>query len=284
MLSIVVSHILTKEQVLRDLQQQVVSIDGDNNVVTFNSVDDFVQTFLKVNEENIFLREKNDSYFEDITSLKTELKEKNALLEKKSKALDAVPAMVFSDVGLSVNGEDIHVKKQRSMLTIDNTEYFCRDFLNVLLGDNQQMTLKDHTLYIGRIIAEKESLLEQYVNDSKNISVVENIRDSYGHMHSKALDIYTYWRKAHIIFSLKNQYSMMKFKLVAAEDAKLERKGNIFIYADQELVYTSPDLSKTMEEVFVEVPINNCSLLTISYAGDDGMDCIMSEPEVFNEE
>lgn len=284
LISLVVSHVLTKEQVFRDLQQQVVSINGDNNVVTFNSVDDFVQSFLKVNDENVILREKNDSYFEDIINLKAELKEKNAILKENSEALNAVPAMTFSDVGLSVNGEDINVKKLNSMLAINNTEYFSRDFLKGFLRDDQQMTLKDGILYIGRVIAEKASLFDQYVNDGKNISIVESARDSFGEMHSKSLEIFTHSRKSHIIFSLQNRYSMMKFKLVASENAKLNRKGNIIIYADQELVYTSPDISKTMEEISKEIPINHCSLLTITYVGDTSMDCIMSDIEVYNEE
>ena len=58
----------------------------------------------------------------------------------------------------------------------------------------------------------------------------------------------------------------------------------ITIKADDDVVYTSPSLNKKTEAYTeIDVPINNCKLITIEYSTDSwSNDCILSDVIVYN--
>ena len=61
-------------------------------------------------------------------------------------------------------------------------------------------------------------------------------------------------------------------------------EGIFTIKADDVVIYTSPTLIKTTNPYEIDIPINNCSLLTFEYdtKGQYEFDCVISDAVVYN--
>lgn len=103
-----------------------------------------------------------------------------------------------------------------------------------------------------------------------------------GNAYSNTLRFNT---SGNIIYVLNGEYSLMKFTISICETAVIDKEGIITIKADDDIVYTSPSLNKKTEAYTkIDVPINNCKLLTIEYSTNSwDNDCIMSDIVVYNE-
>ena len=86
------------------IMSKIVNIDGDNNTVVFNDIDDFIDNYVQVVKDNNKLNEQNTQYFDE----NRELKEKNEKLISQSANKDDYN---FSSVGLSIDGEKIAFDK-----------------------------------------------------------------------------------------------------------------------------------------------------------------------------
>lgn len=62
------------------IMSKIVNIDGDNNTVVFNDIDDFIDNYVQVVKDNNKLNEQNSKYFDE----NKELKEKNEELISQS--------------------------------------------------------------------------------------------------------------------------------------------------------------------------------------------------------
>lgn len=263
-----------EENAVQQLYSQITTINGNNNTVTVNSVDEFVTQYNKLLNENETLKSQNSQYFSDYT----EQKNINNNLELQ---LGERPVVTYENIGLCINGEDIPINKQNSIVIIDGREYYSKELAESFLDDTQNITIKEDTLFIGKVIADKASLFDQHIHDALFAEIVNTSKDAFGNSHSNVL----YFNDAQyhkIIFALNKEYSLLKMKFVPSEDSKIDNYGNLIIYADKDPVRSFDNLNKESSPFEDEIPINNCTLLTIEYNSGFNNQFLIYDAIVYN--
>lgn len=259
------------------IKSQLVNIEGNNNSVVINDVDDLVKEYNNVLSKNETLEAQNTSYFNDLTDAENKI-------ESLESQIGDVPQISFNNLGLMLDAQDVSINKNNSMVTIDGKEYFSKEIIEKLLPEGKNMTIKDGTIFIGTVAVDKASLYEQKIMNQSNIYMIDTVTDSYGNIYSNVLYCRsTYTGKKEIIYVLDNKYSLLQITLAIRDDAKLDKKGILTIKADNEVVYTSNNLDKKTQPFTIEVAINNCQLLTLEYDCNlDNNDCIIADAILYN--
>lgn len=267
-----------EKNAIQQLYNQVTTVNGNNNIVTVNSVDEFITQYNKLLNENETLKAQNSQYFADYT----EQKNINNNLQSQ---LDERPAVSYNSVGLCVDTDNILLNTNNSMVTIDGIDYFSKEIVESLIPYDKNITIKNDTMFVGRVVADKTNLFSFDPMDYSNISLIDSITDSYGNNYSHVLYTRTsYTGSKYIIYPLNRKFSLMKMTVAIRDDADINSTGILTIKADDDVVYTSDSLYKKMEPFTeIDIPINNCNLLTIEYAPSSfNIDCIISNAEVYN--
>jgi len=264
------------------VQSQIANVNGDGNTVTMNDVNDLVNSYNDLIEENETLKEQNEQYFNDYKTIK---EEKDSLQEEKNSLttqLQDSPDIQFKNLGLCINGKNININKKNSHVVINGVDYFSKDFVNSLVDKNTSIAIKDDTMYLGRIVADKEKLFSQRVVDSYGFKIIDSITDSYGNTHSNA-GKFSYSNSV-VYFNLNEKFSLLRLKIAIDETSYSDYTGIITIIADEEIVYTSDELDKvkTNEIVEEDIHVNNCTLLEIRFEGEGGIYPIIYDAEVYN--
>lgn len=256
----------------------VINITGNDNEVTINSIKYLVDEYQRLQSQNQSLLDQNSQYFSDLSEANYQV---NTLQAK----VNDIPSINFSNLSLTIDAQDIPINKNNSMVTIDVRDYFSREIIESLITNEQNFTIKDDTIFIGKVIAEKANLFEQKVMHQYGCEIQDTATDSYGNIYTNMLFMKTPFSQNHdyIIYVLNNQYSLLRFSGAIRDSAQLNRKGILTIKADDQVVYTSNSLNKKTE-LFTEVdiPINYCTLLTIEYDSEGYNGCIMSDAIVYN--
>lgn len=230
-----------------------VNIVGNENEITVNDIENFMSNYQDVLKQKESLLAQNAKYFDDLIDANDKIEE----LEVK---MNKVPSLNYYNLGLSINAQDISINKNNSMIIIDGREYFSKEITEKLLSENQNMTIKDDTLFIGKVVADKANLTEKWVVDSNRCEMVDSIKDSYGNIHTNALSFYA--SSGNIIYNLNSEYSNFKFTIATSETRDIEGNVNVTIKADDEIIF-SEDIDKKIEEISCDIPLNNCNILTI---------------------
>lgn len=264
---------------INEVLGNVVNITGNDNEVTVNNIKDLVDEYQRLQSQNKSLLDQNSKYFSDLTEANYQV---NAL---QSKAND-MPSINFNNLSLSIDARDIPINKNNSMVTIDGKDYFSKEIIEKLIPNNQNMTIKDDTLFIGKVIAVKANLYNQRVVDSFIYDNVDNIVDSYGNIHTNTLCFnpsYYNSRDAYVVFNLDNKFNYLDMSISISENTQANSHGILIIKADDNVVYTSEQLVLTTKPFSIKnIPINNCSLLTINYNYNGFNQCIISDAIVYN--
>lgn len=274
----VVAAILGKnwgeKNAVQQLFSQVTTVNGDNNTVTINSVDDFIAQYNKLLNENETLKAQNSQYFSDYTEQKN-------ISNSLESQLNERPIVSYNNLGLCIDAEDITINRNSSMVTIDGREYLSKEMAEKLLPDNHNMTIKDNTLFIGRVVADRANLIDQNVlNRSDHLSFKYTGNDSYGNIRSDSISNNYYGSS--IIFTLDEKYSYLKCTISMSKDYSVSATTTLKISADENIVYTC-EIDKATEPYDVEIPINNCNLLSIEFnSGSPYRGCIISNAIVYN--
>lgn len=256
----------------------LVQLDGRN--VSLNGEE--IQELALENEE---FRNKISAYELKIETLENNSKNLSDELSNANGEINKLPLMEFRSLGFFINGEEQIINKNDSFVTIDGNEYFSKEFIDNLLPENTNLTIKDDAVYIGRVIADKTSLFNQKVMDQEYCGIQDSATDSYGNTYSNILFMSTQYTKNsdYIIYVLDGKYSLLRFSASIRDTAELGRKGILTIKADDQVVYTSGVLNK-QTKFFTEsdIPINNCTLLTIEYNSEGANGCIISDAIIYN--
>lgn len=204
--------------------------------------------------------------------------------ENINQELSQIPSIEFENYGLTINGEEKTINKNKSLVILDGAYYYSKDIVNALLPSNSDINVKNDNIYIGRIIEDKKSLFTQTIMEQKECKMIDSSIDSYGNIYSNVLLLDTYWKgEKYIIYVLNNKYSLMKFSAAIEDRANMDKKGIISIKADDQIVYTSDILNKKTEPFTVsDIPINNCMLLTIEYNNEGYNNCLVTDAVVYN--
>lgn len=252
-----------------------VNIVGNENEITINDIENFMNNYQVLQEQKESLLDQNEKYFNDLT-------EANSKIEELQLQTDNIPAFNYSSLSLSVDAEDIPINKNNSMVTIDGREYVSKEIAEKLLDENQNMTIKDDTLFIGKVVADRANLVDQDVIEiSGDFVNGEKVTDSYGNTHLNA--IYCKRYDGRVIYNLKRKYNFLKCSFSIEENGNIDQYTTIIIKVDDIQVY-SIEITKLDEPITnVEIPINNCSLLQISCENEDGScSCIISDAIIYN--
>lgn len=221
----------------------IVQIDGKNIVLQDSDVQDMAS-------ENEELKETISEYEIQISDLEDESKNLMEKLGVVSGELDDAPAIEFQDLGLSIDGEEQDVNRNKSYVSINGRDYYSGDFVDGLIPDNMSMINKDGVLYIGKIVKEKSNLMDKpMVDKSSDVFVYENMADTYGNVYSKAICFY--YNGRYIVFNANREYDKLKCVISMNEGSRGE--GMIQIEADDSVVYTSPSVTSQTEPFEIDI-------------------------------
>ena len=270
---------------INEVMGDMVNIIGDDNEVTINDIKDLVEDYQNLQKQNKSLTDQNIKYFDELTEASNKIQDyenqSNTRVQELEQQLNESPDVQFKDIGLSVDGENIPINSTKSSAIINNRTYYSDEFVKSLISSKYSISIQDDTMYIGKIIKEKSYLSDEWVLDSTGVGYENNLTDSYGNIHTNALRFYN--SKCSIIYNLNSEYSLLKCNISIRDNAYLNQTGVITIKADDTVVYTSSALTKTTEPFGEEdIPINNCSLLTIEYTTNGSNQCIMDNIVVYN--
>lgn len=266
-LAAIISSNYQQKKMQTILQNSIEKVTGDNNTININSVDDFIKDYQKV-------LTSNDRYAQQLEDTSKEL-------EETKKQIVDTPLLNFKDLQLTIDGEEIPIDSTKSMVTIDGRDYLDKSFVDNLMGTDRQLVIKDNGAYIGKIIKDKMSLTDKWIVDSDGVDFTDSITDSYGNMCTNAMEFSG--SESYAIFNLEEGYSLFKCRIALKDEVSSDITEKIVVKADDKAVYTSPALSKT-KKPFIEadIPIKNCSLLTIECNADGYGHCIISDASVYN--
>ena len=235
-------------------------------------VDEYGHIDILVNNAGISANKKLEEYEQQSASKVQELEQQ----------LSDKPEVQFRNIGLSIEGEDIPINATDSSVVINNRTYYSDEFIKSLISSDTNLSVRNDMMYVGKIIKEKSYLSDAWVMDAKHVSSLNNIMDSYGNVHTDVLCFDS--MECSIIYSLNGDYSLLKFNTAIQDGASMDQTGVLTIKADDVVVYTSPVLTKTTEPFSeTDIPIGNCSLLTIEYNASSSYNrCILDEIIIYN--
>lgn len=257
----------------QNIQSQVANVEGNNNNVTINNVDDLVNEYNNLINKNEVLEAQNSKYFSDLT----ESNNKNKELESQ---LNEIPNIIYNNLSFSIDGLDKQINENQSMVTINGVNYYSEEILKKMIPEGKTLTINNDGIYIGRVVKEQTPLSNEWIVHSNQVGTNKNSKDSYGNVYSNALE---FFNNTYIIYNLNNNYSFLRCKIAIREDAYINVSGVITIKADDIPIYTSPVVTKTTKPFeIVDIPINNCTLLEISYNCESWGACALSDIIVYN--
>lgn len=255
----------------------IVQLDGKN--VVLNNED--VKKMAKENEQ---LNNEISEYKEEIEKLQGQGKELATKLGAANGELNDVPSIEYRNFGLSIDGEEMAVNKDKSAVLINGRKYYSKDFVDNLLPSDKAAVEKDDMLYVGKVVKEKSNLFDRQLigksNDGSQVSIETNVKDTYGNMHDKAVVFSLYDNS--ITFNANKEYS--KFKCILNVLDGNPGGGIIQIESEQGILYTSEEVLSTTEPVLVDIPINYASSITIMKIGNENTKNMVTDAVLYNEE
>lgn len=275
-----------EQETINQLNSQIANVSGDNNTVTINSVDDLINEYKELTAENKALVSQNTKYYDELEEANKKLEEYEqqsaSKVQELEQQLSDKPEVQFRNIGLSIEGEDIPINATDSSVVINNRTYYSDEFIKSLISSDTNLSVRNDMMYVGKIIKEKSYLSDAWVMDAKHVSSLNNIMDSYGNVHTDVLCFDS--MECSIIYSLNGDYSLLKFNTAIQDGASMDQTGVLTIKADDVVVYTSPVLTKTTKPFSeTDIPIGNCSLLTIEYNASSSYNrCILDEIIIYN--
>lgn len=192
------------------------------------------------------------------------------------------PTIEFQNCGLSINGNEVPINKDRSYVEINGRQYFSREFMDSLLPDNMTSTMKNEMFYIGKIIKKKISLYDLVKIKDTGYQIWDNIIDTYGNSYSNVIFLRdSGWG---ITYSAERGYS--NFRCVVAMKENSGRSAYLQIETDDEsYTYISPEITNLTEAFEIDIPINYTSTITIKCVnGSYDSNIFVSSPTLYNQE
>lgn len=175
---------------------------------------------------------------------------------------------------MCIDGEQIHIDSNNSVVDINGREYWSKEIATKFLSDTQSYIVKDNTLYIGKIIADQTDLFSLFVN-SKNNGVLEGgiVKDSFNKSHSNVFINNGY--NSSVKFVLDRKYSKLKITPAIREGCRDTATATFTIKAIH---------VKTETYQQSDIPINKCNLLTIECSCDSSdWNLILYDAVVYND-
>lgn len=242
------------------------------------SYEDALQAVFKENED---LKNKFSDYKSQINDLESQSKDLSEKLGIANGELDDVPVIKYKDCGLSIDGEEKTVDKEKSSVSINGNPYYSKEFFDNLLPSNKSAIEKDGMLYIGKIVKEKSNLFDmKVIRASNSVDIEESSKDTYGNIYNKTV-IFT-GSDDGVTFNTNREYSKLKCTLAVLDEN--DGGGVIQIESEKKILYTSKEITSTTEPFEIDIPINNASQITIKQISGDWTCNMVANAIVYNQE
>lgn len=236
----------------------IVQLDGRNVVLD----DSDVQKLIAENEE---LKNLTSDYEYKIKELENQSSDLASKLGSVNGELDSIPVIEFQNLGLSIDGEEKVINKDKSSVLINGVQYYSQEFIDNLLPVNMSVIIQDNIFYVGKIVKEKRGLFTMPVVEKEyNTSFLDSVKDTYGNMYSNAL-LFKY-NDNFVTFNVGREYSYLKCTVAMQEGYK--GNGVIQIKADGDVIYTSLEITNMTEAYEINIPINQASIISIGTIGE----------------
>lgn len=254
----------------------IVELDGKNIVLK----DSDVQELASENEDLKGLVSEYELRIEKLESEKTDIM---AQLGNISGELNEAPSIEFHNLGLSIDGEEKTINRNKATVYINGVQYYSQDFVDNLLPSNMAITVKDDMLYIGKIVNEKANLFDMAVIEKAFYSYFyDSIKDTYGNVYGSAL-VFEY-HDNFTTFNANRGYS--HFKCIVAMQDGYNGNGSLQIKTDGNIVYTSSEITNMTEPFEIDIPINQASTISIGTIGENysGSRILIANAVLYNQE
>lgn len=248
------------ESDLNILMEENAGYKDSNNSLTIKNKELLVQIDQLTSEKNKLTTEKES--FEKAN--KELIKENKSVKEQIADS----PVIEFQNCGLFVDGEEKTVNKDKSYAVINGRQYYSREFFNTILPDNMTTTMKNETLYVGKIIKEKIDLLNLPVISGNDWEYRDSINDTYGNMYASVL--YFKYCTSDIVYNAGREYSNFRCIVGLKNGVSSTHISGFQIQTDNgKVIYTSPEITSLTEPFEIDIPINQTSTITFKAMGSN---------------
>lgn len=251
-----------------------------NNIMLENSDLKTQNDKLEIDNKDLSLQIKQlTSSIEEYKLANKELNDNNKLVEEQ---LSDSPIIEYQNLKLSIDGEERKINENKSSVLINGNQYYSQDFVNNLLPDDKVISIKDNTIYIGKIIKDKCNLVDQQIIDKTyDAEIWSDVKDTYGNLHSRAI-VFEYYND-NITFNSNREYTNLKFKIAVVAGNK--GGARIQIETEQGVIFTSETITSVTEPVEIDIPINNALQITIKNLSSGSHEYVMlTEAVLYNVE
>ena len=253
------------------------SVIGDGNVVSFNNVDEFIKEYQETLKDNEKLNDQNTEYYNSYV----EIKKENEALKNQ---LNNTSYVSYKNLGLYVDSNNVPITSDKSQAIIDGKEYYTKNVIEGIVGNDKSITTDDNYMYIGKKVADRTSLFSDkiWVVNKSECDVNVSKKDSRGNMRSNAVQL-TH-NKAYIMYNTDRKYNYVSFIISIADGSNNTNNVTVCLKDENENVLYSQEISKLDEPIKVtDVAINSCSTLKIEATTASGACyCLISDAYVYN--
>ena len=253
------------------------SVIGDGNVVSFNNVDEFIKEYQETLKDNEKLNDQNTEYYNSYV----EIKKENEALKNQ---LNNTSYVSYKNLGLYVDSNNVPITSDKSQAIIDGKEYYTKNVIEGIVGNDKSITTDDNYMYIGKKVADRTSLFSDkiWVVNKSECDVNVSKKDSRGNMRSNAVQL-TH-NKAYIMYNTDRKYNYVSFIISIADGSNNTNNVTVCLKDENENVLYSQEISKLDEPIKVtDVAINSCSTLKIEATTASGACyCLISDAYEYN--
>lgn len=252
-------------------------VEGDGNIVNYNNVDEFIKDYQNTLKDNEKLNDQNTEYYKNYV----EIKEQNEALKNQ---LNDTSYVTYKNIGLYVDSNNVPITSDKSQAVIDGKEYYAKNVIEGIVGNNKTITTDDNFMYIGKKIADRTSLFSDkiWVVDNRSCDVNVSKKDSRGNMRSNALLLNFSW--SYIVYNTDKKYNYVSFVLSIADGSGNKDNVTVCLKDENGNILYSEEISKLDEPIkATDVAINSCSILRIeTTSNNSSCNCLISEAYVYN--
>ena len=140
--------------------------------------------------------------------------------------------------------------------------------------------MKDGMFYVGKIVKEKTNLLDMPIIENEYYSYFyDSMKDTYGNTYSKVL-MFEYSNNF-TTFNAGREYSYLKCTVAMKEQSK--GNASLQIIVDDNIIYTSSEITNMTEPFEVDIPINQASKISIGTIGNSTSRVFITNAVLYNQ-
>lgn len=222
----------------------------------------------KANDKIVEMQMQIDQANQDVIDLKTQL--------------NNMPIVDYKNMALCIDVNDIQINSNKSVVTIDGRDYFSKEIVEKLITEDRNLTIKDGTMYIGKVVAEKARLTDQFPMGNIRCTIKDSSIDIHGHTNTDCIVLgNNYYNDAIMKYSVDKKFGSLKGTISVSSASVMGRKGSLTIKADENVMYNKEFNINSPDEP-IDIPIDNCAIIDVIYEGDSNFYIIFSEGILYN--